>query len=142
MENKPSIENNFNIFSCLTTKKNTFYLSIDSTVRQALEKMDFHRYSVIPLLSKKGEYLTTISEGDLLRFLKNNAGFDIKKAEDTFVNDIEKYRPYRSIKNDASLEEIIELIINQNFIPVVDDRNIFIGIIKRSSIIKFLSTNI
>lgn len=142
MENKPSIENNFNIFSCLTTKKNTFYLSIDSTVRQALEKMDFHRYSVIPLLSKKGEYLTTISEGDLLRFLKNNAGFDIKKAEDTFVNDVEKYRPYRSIKNDASLEEIIELIINQNFIPVVDDRNIFIGIIKRSSIIKFLSTNI
>jgi len=142
MKNKPSIENNFNIFSCLTTKKNTFYLSIDSTVRQALEKMDFHRYSVIPLLSKKGEYLTTISEGDLLRFLKNNAGFDIKKAEDTYVVDIEKYRPYRSIKNDASLEEIIELIINQNFIPVVDDRNIFIGIIKRSSIIKFLSTNI
>ena len=35
------------------------------------------------------------------------------------------------------MEDLIEKSLNQNFIPVVDDRGVFIGIVKRKAIIQF-----
>ena len=37
------------------------------------------------------------------------------------------------------MEELFEKITNQNFVPVTDDRGIFIGIITRKDIITYLS---
>ena len=37
----------------------------------------------------------------------------------------------------ADVESIIRLATTQNFVPVVDDEGIFIGIIKRSDIINY-----
>lgn len=64
-----------NIFNFLTPKSETFYLSDQSTIRQALEKFDYHKFSIVPLLDEEGHYVTTLSEGDLLRFIKNNWPF-------------------------------------------------------------------
>ena len=36
------------------------------------------------------------------------------------------------------MKEIVKLSLEQNFIPIVDDRNVFIGIIKRKTIIDML----
>ncbi len=36
----------------------------------------------------------------------------------------------------ATMEELLELVLNQNFVPVVDDRNYFVGIITRQSVIR------
>ena len=130
------------ILSILTPKKMTFYLNEKSTIRQALEKFDAHKFSVVPLLDDDGKYVGTVSEGDILRFIKNNADFDIKKAENTFIKDIEHYRPYVCLKIDSLLSEFFALSMEQNFIPVIDDRGMFIGIIKRKEIIKYLSEKI
>ena len=35
------------------------------------------------------------------------------------------------------MEDLREKVINQNFVPVVDDRNVFIGIVTRSDVIKY-----
>ena len=37
------------------------------------------------------------------------------------------------------MEELFERITNQNFVPVTDDRGIFIGIITRKDIITYLA---
>jgi hypothetical protein len=39
---------------------------------------------------------------------------------------------------DAEIEELFTLALDQNFVPVVDDRQVFIGIVRRRSILAFL----
>ena len=130
------------ILSILTPKKITFFLNEKCSVRQALEKFDAHKFTVVPLINDEGKYVGTLSEGDILRYLKNQVDFNLKEAEKVSINEIDHYRPYRSLRVDSLLEEFFALSLEQNFIPVVDDRDTFIGIIKRKEIIRFLSEKI
>ena len=127
------------IISLLTPKKATFYLDENSTIRQALEKFDYHKFTVVPLLDEQGRYCGTLSEGDILRFIKNVAKFNIKILEKTYVKDIERYRPYKGIKIDADIKEVFDLSLSQNFIPIMDDKGTYIGIVTRKEVIKSLS---
>lgn len=124
-----------NIIRFLTPKKATQYMDDESTIRQALEKFDIHKFSIVPLIDKQGKYKGTVSEGDILRFIKNNSHFDLSIAENVRLSEIEHYRPYRSLKVDASFEEIFALSLEQNFIPITDDYDTFIGIIRRRDVI-------
>ena len=54
------------------------------------------------------------------------------------LKDIEKYRSYAPVKVDASFEEIYEASLIQNFIPIVDDRNVFIGLIRRKEVVSYI----
>lgn len=128
----------YSVLTFLTPKMNTFYLNDESTIRQVLEKFDYYKFSVVPLINQNGEFVSTISEGDILRFIKNNHNFNILTAESTKINEIEKYRPYKALPISTDIKDIIKLSLEQNFIPIVDDRNMYIGIIKRKSIIDLL----
>lgn len=130
-----------NIFDFFTPKSLTFYLYEDSTIRQAIEKFDKHKFSVIPIIDKQGKYLTSISEGDILRYIKNDANFDIRRAEHTPVMDIDKYRAYRALDLSVPTSEILALALEQNFVPLVDDQNAYIGILKRKAILEYLLEN-
>lgn len=128
-----------NIFSLMTPKSLTFYLSTKFTLRQAIEKMEYHKYSVIPVIDEDGKFVESISEGDILRFFKTNNGIiDLSETEKIEVNQIEKFKPYKALRVDAEFDEMVELSLVQNFIPIIDDRGIFIGIVRRSAIIKEL----
>lgn len=122
----------------LTPKNQTFYLLKDSTIRQALEKMDSRKFTVIPLIDEDGKYISTISEGDILRYIKNKTNFNINVAENVKVSEIETYRPYLALKIDADVQDVVEMSLNQNFIPMVDDRGMYIGIVKRKDVIAHL----
>ena len=125
-----------NIFTILTPKSQTEFIEYDSTIRQALETFDFHKFNVVPLIDDEGKYVSTVSEGDILRYIKNVAKFNIEVAENVKINTIEKYRTYQAITIDSSLDEVLQLSISQNFIHIVDDRGMYIGIIKRKDIIE------
>ena len=125
-----------NIFTILTPKSQTEFIEYDSTIRQALETFDFHKFSVVPLIDDEGKYVSTLSEGDILRYIKNEANFDIEIAESVKINTIEKYRSYKAITIDSTMDEVLKLAMNQNFVPIIDDRGMYIGIIKRKDIIK------
>ena len=60
-----------NILFFLTPKEDVAHVDEDDTMRQVLEKMEHHGYTAIPLLSREGKYIGTITEGDLLWFLKD-----------------------------------------------------------------------
>lgn len=126
-----------NIIIFLTPKINTHYISSNSTIRQTIEKFDVHKFSVVPLIDEDGRFVSTVSEGDILRFIKNKCDFDIKIAESEYIKNIEKYRSYKALPISTPLEEVIKMSLEQNFIPVVDDRGVYIGIIKRSTIIEY-----
>ncbi len=90
----------------------------------------------IPLISKKGEYLGTISEGDLLRCIVDEDCFDMESLEDINVVDLIRKDYTLPVKVDATMEKLLEMSIGQNFVPVVDDRNILMGIVTRRKVMQ------
>ena len=60
-----------NILFFLTPKCEVAYIYEDETLRQALEKMEYHKYSAVPIISRTGRYIGTITEGDMLWGIKN-----------------------------------------------------------------------
>lgn len=127
-----------NIAFFLTPKEEVIWISADSTMRQAIEKMEYHRYSAMPLLDDGGRYAGTITEGDILWYMKHTPNMSFKDTEQILVEDIPKYQHNKPVSINSHIEDLILLSVNQNFIPVVDDHDIFIGIIKRSDIINYL----
>jgi CBS domain-containing protein len=127
-----------NILFFLKPKNELSYIYNDFTLRQALEKMEFYRFSAIPVLSRDGQYIKTITEGDILWSLKNWNEISFVNTEEIYINEIKNHRVYKSIGIDRTIDDLIDLISDQNFVPVVDDRNMFIGIITRKSVIEYL----
>ena len=54
-----------NILFFLRPKNEVAYLYDDFSLRQTLEKMEYYKYSAIPIIDKKGCYVGTLTEGDL-----------------------------------------------------------------------------
>ena len=127
-----------NILFFLTPKCDVAYLEEDYTLRQALEKMEFHRYSTIPILTKDGKYYGTMTEGDLLWEIKNDLHMELKDTEKIRVADIPMKNHYEPVKVNASMEDIMKRASRQNFVPGVDDSDHFIGMIRRKELINYL----
>ena len=126
-----------NILFFLTPKALCVYLYDDFTLRQALEKMEVAGYAALPILTRTGEYRGTITEGDVLWAMKNLCGLNLKQAERIRIMDISRRRDNLPVPVNTSMHELVERAQTQNFVPVVDDKDTFIGIITRSSIIKY-----
>lgn len=126
-----------NILFFLTPKNEVDYLYSDYTMRQAVEKMDFHGYTAVPVIDRDGRYVSVLTEGDLLRVLKQNYQLDLSDAENIPLSSIPRSRQIQSVHANARMEDLIERAASQNFIPVVDDQEKFIGIITRRDIILY-----
>jgi CBS domain-containing protein len=126
-----------NILFFLLPKAMCAYLPDDYTVRQALEKMEAAHYAALPILNRKGEYRGTLTEGDILWALKNLCDMDMRKAESHRIMEIYRRKDNVPVRVNTSMRDLVERASTQNFVPVVDDKDTFIGIVTRSSIIKY-----
>ena len=99
--------------------------------------MEYHRYTSIPLVDDKGKYVGTLTEGDLLWKLKNSSELSLKDTENVLIKDIPRHFKNKPVSINSDIESLILVAKSQNFVPVVDDSNIFIGIIKRGDIISY-----
>lgn len=114
----------------------------DFTLRQSLEKMDNSGFTSLPILNNNGEYVATITEGDILRFIKSTDKFLLRNAEKIPLKNVPIKRNVKSIKIYSNIEDLLELVLEQNFVPVVDDMNHFIGIITRKAVISHLAERV
>lgn len=126
-----------NIAFFLTPKSDVICENLNSTMRQAMERMEYHSYTAVPLIDDKGRYVGTLTEGDLLWMLKNNPELNFKNSNKIKIIDIPRRMINKPVTINSDIEGLISLAVNQNFVPVVDDEGIFIGIIKRSDIINY-----
>lgn len=134
---KDATMNQNNILFFLTPKAMCSYIHDDYTLRQALEKMETAGYASLPILNKRGEYRGTLTEGDLLWAVKNMCYMDMRQAEAHRVMEIPRRRDNVPVRVTTTMHELVERASTQNFVPVVDDKDAFIGIITRRSIIKY-----
>ena len=133
-----------NIAKFLTPKANSIYLLESQTVRQGLEKFKHHGYTAIPVISRDGKYVGTVSEGDFLwRLLSKDCetltAYSMKDMERLQVRDILRGNSSPPVRITVTMEELLHSAMNQNFIPVVDDRGSFVGIVTRQNIIRKLT---
>ena len=76
-----------NLLFFLTPKQDVLYIYEDFTLRQTLEKWSNQRFATIPVLKRNGEYLGTMTEGDILWGIKSIHGLDIDASEDIPLGD-------------------------------------------------------
>lgn len=121
----------------LIPKSQSAYIENDDTFRQGLEKMRHHGYTAIPVLDKDGKYVGTLSEGDFLWHIIDIGGASIEECEDLHIADILKPDRNPPVKVTARVEELMERLLMQNFLPVIDDSGAFIGIVTRQKVLGY-----
>ena len=126
-----------NILFFLTPKAMCAFIYDDFSVRQALEKMESAGYAALPILNKRGEYRGTLTEGDLLWALKNMCNMDIRLAEARRIMEITRRKDNIPVKVNTGMQDLVKRAGSQSFVPVVDDKDTFIGIVTRSNIMKY-----
>lgn len=133
-----------NIAFFLKPKHEVAFLYEDQSLRQGLEKMKHHGYSAIPVITRESKYIGTVSEGDFLRYLLREEGRTLSSTTMRELEDVtirQALLPHAA-KNPAvriaqTAEELLLQAMSQNFIPVVDDFDSFIGIVTRKDILSY-----
>lgn len=129
-----------NILMFLTPKSECLVLKSNYTIGQALEVMSHHRYQSLPVIDDDGRYIKTISEGDILFKIKQNYLLNYDEIMDISLNDIMSYRLVNEIDCQADMKDVINSLLEHNFIPVSDDRGYFIGIITRKKVLTYYAS--
>lgn len=124
-----------NIAKIMIPKACTVVLHEDNTVRQGLETMCRNSYTAIPVLDSQGGYVGCVTEGDFLRHVLEVGSTEKKKLEQCRIGQIMRrdFCPAVSIR--ATFDEVMALAMEQNFVPVVDDRNALCGIVTRRNLL-------
>lgn len=126
-----------NIAFFLLPKKDVIYLNSNSTMRQALERMEYHRYTAVPIIDNNGKYVGVLTEGDLLWKMKNTPGLTFLNTQKIRLDEIERHTLNSPVNVNSQMEDLIAYAAEHNFVSVVDDNGIFIGIVRRSELIKY-----
>ena len=126
-----------NILFFLTPKAMCSYVDADSTLRQAMERMENSGYTALPVLDSEGHYKGVVTEGDLLWAFKRLCVMDIRQTEEHGICELTPRRAVQPVRVDTRVEDLISVASDQNFVPVIDDKDDFIGIVTRSRIMKY-----
>lgn len=122
-----------NIPSLLIPKANVEYLRTKDSIEFALDIFRRNSYSAVPVINSDGIYWGTITEGDFLYYIMDNPDADLKKVK---VRNILREDFYEAVKITASIDKLLIKCLDQNFVPVTDDRDVFVGIVTRKVIFK------
>lgn len=124
-----------NIFNILVPKHMLTYFHADDTLDEAVPLLLGSTYTAVPVIDKEGRYVGVVSEGDFLRAVMEYGRDALKNYT---VSDIVNRDPGAVVLNTVEYDEIMERILDRNFLCIVDDRKCFIGIITRRSVILYL----
>ena len=126
-----------NVAFFLIPKSHVAHLTEGSSFRQGMEKLRRHGYTAIPVVARDGRYLGSISEGDFLWNIMSLGSLSPDDLEDACIDQIVSDRT-PPVGVNTSVEELMDKLLDQNFVPVVDDRDIFVGIVTRRSVMAYL----
>ena len=126
-----------NVAFFLIPKSHVAHLTEGCSFRHGMEKLRRHGYTAIPVVSKDGRYLGCVSEGDFLWNIMSLGSIDPADLGDACIDQIVSDRT-PPVGVNTPVEELMDRLLDQNFVPVVDDRHIFVGIVTRRSVMAYL----
>ena len=124
-----------NVLFFLKPKQEVCVLHKGYTLRQGIEKLRQYGFAAVPVIDEDGRYCGTVTEGDLLRQVlqhENKAEWEQIPLREAMRTDVKK-----PVNVMADMDELLSVAVNQNFVPVVDDRGMFIGIVTRQDIMRY-----
>ena len=135
-----------NIAYFLTPRQDVVTLYDDNTLRKGFETMRSSGYNSMPVTNRDNEYIGVVSVADFLWYLVSDdmddrGNIPISSIEGKYVKDIMDSSSYPAVSITASAEELMDRILSHNFVPVVDGRNSFIGIVTRHNVMKYYQEN-
>lgn len=122
-----------NVLSMLQPKCSITYLHDHDTLRDGLNIMRQSGYTAVPVIKDNGSYAGTVNEGDFLRAILDH---EMGILDVYTIRDIMKPGRNPAVKDAVSEEVLVKRSMEQNFVPMTDDRGCFIGIVTRRDIIK------
>lgn len=128
-----------NILFFLTPKEDVGFVYTSDTIGEAIEKMLRYRFTTVPVLNEvTGKYEGTLANDDLLRELYMHPTSSLNEIGDKPLKSILRRRDYGAVRVDADMEDLLTTATFQNFVPVIDDKGSFIGIITRREVMRYL----
>ncbi len=126
-----------NILFFLHPKNDVAFIYNHNSVQQGLEKMCKFGYTALPVINKAGIYIGTVSEGDFLRHMLENNSCTAEAYKKHKISGIIRPGWNPAVRVSVTMDELLLQVMEQNFLPVVDDRGCFMGIITRKDVIKY-----
>lgn len=93
----------------------------------------------VPIISRQGTYVGTITEGDLLWYIKNQLDLNLQEARRILITNVPRRSDNTPVSIDSNMEDLLDKAMKQNFVPVLDDKKSFIGIVTRKDIMKYFA---
>ncbi len=122
----------------LTPKSKLTTLYSDMNIKQALDIIIKSGLTGVPVLERESKrYLYSISTSALLK--KVTESKDLEKTYGEPLASVPLERMSLAASVDSEVQGLIYLIVNQNFVPIVDNSGVFQGIVTRKAIINYLS---
>lgn len=122
-----------NVIGMMRPKYSTTYLEAEDTLRDGLEIMKKSGYTAVPVIDREGRYAGTVKEGDFLWKLleQGDSILDVVRIKEIIRKDWNL-----AVTDEEDTDSLISRAMAQNFIPVVDDRGCYIGIITRRDMLQ------
>jgi CBS domain-containing protein len=121
-----------NILFLLQPKSDVALLTDTTPAADALAAFAEFRFSAVPVTTADGKYFGTVTAADFLSFVLNKET-DSQKT----VGEILDPANNPPVKITAKLDDLLLLVMDHNFVPVVDDRDCFMGIVTRKRIMRY-----
>ena len=128
---------NMNLFYLLKPKSTVEFVYKTNSVRQGLDKLRKSGFSAIPVIDESGEYIGTVSEGDFLWNILDESNAISSTPRSYGIIDIVNEERNRPVRSTATMNELLLRVMDQNFVPVIDDRNMFVGIVTRRDVLRY-----
>jgi len=127
-----------NVLFFLTPKNKVAYISDKATVRQAIEKMEHHGYTAMPILDENGKYVGTVTDGDIMWAIKDEYDMSLKNAENIPILSIARKNNFnRSVTMNTQIEDLVKKVMRQNFVPVTTEDGVLMGIVTRKTVLDY-----
>ncbi len=126
-----------NIARLLKPKSTVTFLRDHHTLQEGLNTLQTYHFTALPVIDKDGFYVGTVSEGDFLWRLTREFPYDTMLLQQVLVGELIRPTFNPAVTISTSMEELLQRTTEQNFVPVVDARGAFVGIVTRGDVLKY-----
>lgn len=123
-----------NVPMLLNPKSVTTYLMANASISEGLLKLRECGFSAVPVLCEDGQYYGTVYSSDFLDYILDN-GIHPNSPP---IAEIVRQGKNPAVNIDADLSYLYDRLLETNFVPVVDGRSCFVGIVTRKKLMTYL----
>lgn len=126
----------------LTPKSTVSYLYGETDLEEGLQQFMKAGFTAVPVINKDGIYIGVMSEREILYRILDKGSFQSLLNEGLTISDLACDSRFEAVTIDAGVDTLLARITEQNFVPVVDSRGMFSGIVTRRAVLKRFETKL